>query len=71
MVGEGDCVACHYTLRATHTGEFLGIPATGKDIEMTGQTILRFDGEQCVERWNTGDLLGLLQQLGAAPAGSG
>ena len=71
MVGEGDYVACHFTLQATHKGEFLGVPPTGKTVEMTGQTILRFEGDRCVERWNTGDLLGLLQQLDAAPAGSG
>ena len=57
-------------MRATHKGEFLGVSPTGKTVEMAGQTILRFDGDRCVERWNIGDLLGLLQQLGAAPGGA-
>ena len=70
MVGEGDYVACHFTMRATHKGEFLGVSPTGKTVEMAGQTILRFDGDRCVERWNIGDLLGLLQLLGAAPGGA-
>ena len=51
MVGEGDYVACHYTMQATHQGEFLGVPPTGKAVD-------------------PGDVLGLLQQLGAVPAGS-
>jgi hypothetical protein len=33
-----------------------------------GITIMRFRGNQLVERWTSADYLGLLVQLGAVPA---
>jgi steroid delta-isomerase-like uncharacterized protein len=64
-----DRVACRFVLRGTHAGEFQGIPATGKRVEVPGITILRFDAGRCVERWSQADFLGLLGQLGVLPAG--
>jgi predicted ester cyclase len=68
VLEEGDRVACRFTFRATHRGPFQGIPPTGKRVEGTGITILKFRAGRCVERWSSTDFLGLLQQLGAAPA---
>ena len=68
MIAEGDKVACRFVLHATHQGEFMGVPATGKRVTFTGTTILRFAGGKCVERWSNADFLGLMQQLGAIPA---
>jgi predicted ester cyclase len=45
----------------------MGIPATGKQITLTGITIDRFAGGQIVGRWSQLDTLGLLQQLGVIP----
>lgn len=67
VVGEGDKVAVRYTVDATHQGEFNGIPATEKTVKFTGITILRFSGGKCVERWNQGDMFGLLRQLSVFP----
>lgn len=68
MVAEGDKVAIRSTLRATQQAEFLGIPPTGKKIEVETMDIVRIvDGKQ-VEHWRLGDVLGMLQQLGAIPA---
>ena len=63
-----DRVTCRFVVRGTHRGELMGIPPTGKDIELPGITILRFAGDKCVERWSQADFLGLLGQLGALPA---
>lgn len=68
VVSEGDKVACRFTLRATHGGEFNGIPATGREVSLPGITVLRFAGGKCVERWSQADFLGLMQQLGVIPA---
>lgn len=68
MVAEGEEVACRYTFRATHRGDFLGIPPSGNRVEMGGMTILRFEGGKCVERWQNADMMGLMQQIGAIPA---
>jgi non-heme chloroperoxidase len=67
MIGEGDRVVTRWTLRATHTGEFRGIPATGKRITITGIGIFRFSEEgKVVESWDSLDELGMLRQLGAS-----
>lgn len=68
MFGEGDEVACRFTLRATHEGEFNGIPPTGRQVTVPGITILRFASGRCVERWSQSDFMGMLQQLGVVPA---
>jgi non-heme chloroperoxidase len=66
MIGEGDRVVTRWTLRVTHTGEFRGIPATGKRITLTGIGIFRFSEEgKVVESWDSLDQLGMLRQLGA------
>ena len=66
-IAEGDKVVHRYTFRATHQGDFMGVPATGKVVTVTGIYISRFAGGKCVEDWFSGDLLGLMQQLGAIP----
>jgi predicted ester cyclase len=57
-----------WTLHVTHTGEFRGIPATGRQITITGIGIFRFSEEgKVVESWDSLDQLGMLRQLGALP----
>lgn len=68
MVAEGDTVTTRWTTHATHTGELMGIPPTGKSITVTGITITRMAGGKAVETWTNFDMLGLLQQIGAIPA---
>ena len=68
LIAEGDKVVWRWTFRGTHKDTFMGIPATGKQITMTGISIDRFAGGQIVERWTQVDLLGLMQQLGVVPA---
>jgi predicted ester cyclase len=46
----------------------MGVPPTGTEIALPGITILRFEGDEVVERWSQTDMLGLLVQLGAVPA---
>lgn len=68
MIGEGDRVVNRWRLEATHTGEFRGIPATGKRITIMGIGIFRFSDEgKVVESWDSMDTLGMMRQLGAIP----
>ncbi len=46
----------------------MGIPPTKKHAEITGITINRLSGSEIEEQWNRFDQLGVLQQLGVAPA---
>lgn len=66
QIAEGDRVCTRWTWNATHTGEFMGIEATGKEVSMSGTVVHRFreDGK-IVEGWWQYDLLGLMGQLGA------
>jgi predicted ester cyclase len=66
-IAEGDQLAVRFHLNGEHHGEFMGVPPTGRAIVLTGQTVLRFADGRVVERWTTGDLLGLMIQLGAVP----
>jgi steroid delta-isomerase-like uncharacterized protein len=67
MIAEGDKVVARWTFRATHKGEYMGIPATNKQVVFTGIYIIRIaDGSQ-VEWWLEADFLSLMQQLGAIP----
>lgn len=66
VLAEDDRVCARWTWNATHTGEFLGIPATGRAVSMTGMTLFRFDDHgKAIEIWWQHDQLGLLQQIGA------
>jgi steroid delta-isomerase-like uncharacterized protein len=67
MIAEGDNVAARFTAHGMHKGDFMGLPATGKPITMTGIEIFRIkDGKIC-ELWGEANLLGLMQQLGIIP----
>jgi steroid delta-isomerase-like uncharacterized protein len=68
VVTEDDKVVCRFSLTATHQGNFMGIPPTGKEVGFAGITILQFKAGKCMERWSQADFLSLLQQLGAIPA---
>ena len=71
FVAEADSVAARYSVDATHLGEFMGVPPTGKRVSMSGITILRFVDGKCAERWSEANFLGVLQQIGALPAAGG
>ena len=68
LVADDDNVAVAYILTGTHEGEFQGIAATGRKIEVRGLQIGRFENGQIVERWGSSDELGILQQLGVTLA---
>ena len=67
LIAEGDKVVARVTSRATHQGEFMGIPPTGKRLSWTWIEIDRIKDGKIVECWDNSDDLGLLQQLGAIP----
>ena len=65
QLAQGDRVCTRWTWHGTHTGDFMGIPATGKRVSMTGTTIHRCaPGGKLAEGWWQYDRLGLMAQLG-------
>jgi steroid delta-isomerase-like uncharacterized protein len=68
QVAEGHTVTTRWTSRGTHEGEFMGIPATGKAVTVTGISINRVIDGKIQDTWVEWSALGLMQQLGAVPA---
>lgn len=71
MIVEGDLVAVWHTHTGRHLGEFAGLPASGRPIRVDGLELLRVRDGQVVEFWHMDDFLGLMQQIGGAPADAG
>jgi steroid delta-isomerase-like uncharacterized protein len=68
VIAEGDKVVSRYTIRGTHQGETEEFgPPTGRQIELQGLTMHRFEDGEIVEEWERYDNLSALQQLGLAP----
>ncbi len=68
QIVEGDRVVERCTMTATHAGEFMGIPPTGKRVTLPSIDISRLRNGRIVEHWMQADVLGLMAQLGAVPA---
>ncbi len=68
MVADGDTVAVRYTMTGTHRGDFAGVPPTGKAVVAQSMAFYRLADGQIVEERAQLDMLGILQQIGAAPA---
>jgi len=64
IAAEDDRVAARFVETGTHTGEFFGIPATGKSVKFSEIGILRIADGKVVESWYDVDMLGLMGQLG-------
>jgi steroid delta-isomerase-like uncharacterized protein len=70
LIVEGDRLAVRSTIRGTHEGDFMGIPASGKRVEVSDYDFVRFENDQAAEHWGVIDSAALMEQLGAAPARS-
>ncbi len=71
LLVDGDLLVAHMSWSGAHQASYMGMPATGRSIEVQVIGINRFDGDLIVEAWGVVDMLGMLQQLGAIPAPAG
>ena len=67
IVTEGEMSAIRMTFRGTHTGDFYGVPASNKPVEVTSIGIDRVVGGKISEGWGELNMLGMMQQIGAIP----
>jgi predicted ester cyclase len=67
LIASGDQVVARWTGTLTHTGEFMGVPASDKSVTLTGISIYRVADGKLLETRNAVNWLDLLQQLGALP----
>ena len=68
QIAEGEFVASYVTVTGTHKGEIFGMPATEKHAEWAESHIVKVVNGKITEHWGIVDQLGMLRQLGLAPA---
>lgn len=66
IIAEGDKVVGRFVVSGTHTGNFMGMPASGKQFSYDEIVIVRFKDGKIVEHWAEMDSMGFMQQLGMA-----
>ena len=71
LVEEGDVVAWAIRAKGTHTGEFLGIPATGRTIDFDSLNIGRFRDGRGLQHKVVMDTAAMMAQLGLIPGPEG
>ena len=67
IIAEGDKVVVRWSAEGKHKGDLMGIPATNKEVKVSGISIDRYESGKIVESWGEFDLAGMLVQLGVVP----
>lgn len=71
VFASGDKVVGRVRVTGTHQGEFLGMPPTGKAIDVQAIDIVRFGADGlALEHWGVFDAMTMMQQLGLVPDGA-
>lgn len=65
IIGEGDLLGVMYNLHAKHTGDFMGIPATGREVVIPGMEIVRIRDGKIAEHWGIYDFLRTAEEIGS------
>ncbi|HXW79477.1 MAG TPA: ester cyclase [Acidimicrobiales bacterium] len=70
VIESGDKVVARAHITGTNKGEFMGVPASGKSIDIQAIDIVRFGDDGLVhEHWGVMDVMSMMQQIGAVPSG--
>jgi steroid delta-isomerase-like uncharacterized protein len=64
IFAKGDMVTARILIEATHEGDLMGIPATGKKLKFIQIAIFQIADGKIKESWRLTDSLGMMQQLG-------
>jgi predicted ester cyclase len=67
QLAEGDKVASRFEWTGTHKEEFLGVPATGRSVQVWGMVIDRLEAGRIKDTRIIMDIFGLMIQLGVFP----
>jgi steroid delta-isomerase-like uncharacterized protein len=71
-IASGDRVAVRVRATGTNTADFMGMPATGRSMDIELVDICRFEDDGlCHEHWGVADVMGMMQQLGFVPVPEG
>jgi steroid delta-isomerase-like uncharacterized protein len=67
LIAVDDKVIVRVRWTGTQTGDYAGVPATGKPVDVRVISIWRFENGRAVENWTLQDQLSLLKQVGYLP----
>jgi steroid delta-isomerase-like uncharacterized protein len=67
VLADGDRLAARLTVSGTHKGDLMGIPATGRSIQMEAINTYHVSGGKIAEHWIVADMMVMMKQLGAIP----
>ena len=71
LIIDGDRVAVVFSINVTHSGEFMGLPATGRTAQVTGVLVQKLDDDEIEEELRLYDFTALLVQVGVLRAKPG
>jgi hypothetical protein len=64
VFGQGDKIVKHWNFKGTHSGDFFGVPATGKSVNIDGTTLVKMKDGKIAEEQDFMDNMAFMQQLG-------
>lgn len=67
IFGQGNNLVKHWNFKGKHTGNFFGIPATNKLVDIDGVTLVKMKNGKIVQEQDFMDNLVFMQQLGIDP----
>jgi steroid delta-isomerase-like uncharacterized protein len=67
MSVEGDKVWIRMTARGTHGGQFMGVPPTGRKMEIAVFDMCRLEDGRITDHWGVPDRFAMMHQIGALP----
>jgi len=68
IIADGDMVATRGHWTGTNNGSFMGMPATNKKVNVQFIDVWKLKDGKCQENWVQMDMMGMMQQIGMAPA---
>jgi len=71
LIIDGDRAAVVFSTNATHSAEFMGLPATGRTAKVTGVLVQKLDDDLIDEELRLYDFTALLVQVGVLRAKPG
>ena len=68
LLQDGDKVTARVTFSGTHSGEFMGLPASNNKVDWNAIDILQFRGDKVAAHWGVMDMADAMNQMGGGPS---
>ena len=67
VTSDGDWIFAHYNMTGTNTGSFMGMPPTGKKVDIDGMELIKLNNGKCTDHWQYSEGRKMMEQLGMMP----